>query len=79
MGCVIKKKKKSVFDKIIGKIKSDPIPSGQGDITFNISLDDISADNDDVAAITLRRNELRAGKFDNSDAMVSFENNNNER
>jgi len=75
MGGVIKKKKKSLFSKIIGKIRSTPPSNEQRDIDSNIPLDDVRTDSDDLAAITSRRKELKTKKHRNKDAVVYFDGN----
>jgi hypothetical protein len=73
MSSVVKKKKKTLFARIIGKIKNEPAQYDQGDIDRNIPLDDIHTEISDLAVIATRRNELRVAKYSNSDVIVTFE------
>jgi len=72
MSNVIKKKKKSLLSRIIGKIKGGSFQHGQDDFTSDVPLNDICTNGEDINAIESRRNELRAAKHGNSDAMVNF-------
>lgn len=74
MSSVIKKKKKSLLAKIIGGIKAGPLPNEEGNFASDIPLDDVCIADGDAALIASRRNDLRAGRHGNSDAMVIFDN-----
>jgi len=70
----LNKKKKPQFARIIEKIKGDHAPYEQ-EISFNdIFFEKSQVDNDELALITPRRNELKASKHGNSDAVVIYEN-----
>jgi len=73
MSSVIKKKKKTLLEKIIGKIKADPLPNEERNFASDVLLNDIRINDGDAAFIASRRNDLRAGRHGNSDAMVIFE------
>jgi hypothetical protein len=72
---VIKKKKKSWFARIFGKRESNPSPSEQDGVGFELLLGDVRIDDDEAAVIEARRNALRAVRHGNSDAMVTFNGN----
>jgi len=73
MAGVIKKAQKSLFARIIGYFKSSPLPNEQEGVAFDVPLDDVRIDEDEAAVIAARRNELRAARHGNSDAMVTFD------
>jgi len=72
---VVKKKRKSLFARIFGERKSNPSPSEQEGVGFDLLLGDVRTDDDEAAAIEARRNELRATRHGNSDATVTFNGN----
>jgi len=72
MGNVIKKKKKSLLSRIIGKIKSDSLTHVQDGFASDVPLNESRTNGEDITAIESRRNELRIDKHGNSDAMVNF-------
>ena len=76
MDSVIKKKKKSLLPRIIGRIKNDSSPHGQDGVVSDIPLDDVSTNSDDIVTIASRRNELKKAKHGNTDAVVTFNGNN---
>jgi len=68
----LNKKKKPLFARIIEKIKGDHAPYEQ-ELYFNvISFKDIRKDNDELAVIMSRRDELKSEKHGNSDAVVTY-------
>jgi hypothetical protein len=73
MSNVVKKMKKTLFARIIGKIKNDPAHLEQRDIDRNIPLDNIYTNCGEINTITTRRNELRVAKNSNSDVIIAFE------
>jgi len=72
---VIKKKRKSWFARLFGNIRSNPSPHEQEDITLDVPLGDVRIDDDEMATIEARRNELRAARHGNSNATVTFNGN----
>ena len=75
MDGVIKKKRKSFFARIFGKIKSNPSECENEGIALDVPLGDVRIDDDEMAAIKARRNELRAARHGHSDAVVTFDGN----
>lgn len=73
---VIKKKKKSVFARIVGKIWTAISPCEQASVTSDVPFDDVRISKEDVIAIATRRGELRTSVHSNSDAMVTFDGHN---
>jgi len=71
MNPIIKKKKISLIEKIIGKIKSD-LSYEQRDINSNIPLGNSLIDDKDIAAIELRRKELLAANHGNTNVILSI-------
>jgi len=71
--CVLQKKRKSMFARIIRKFKPAPLPHEQEGMAFDFPLDDVRIDEDEAAVIAARRNELRVARHGNSDAMVTFD------
>jgi hypothetical protein len=76
MNSVIKKTKKTLLTKIIGKIKADPLSNDKRDMDYIIPLDNNRTYNEDMALIAFRRNELKSVKHDGSDTMVTVRDNN---
>ena len=72
MSCVIKKNKKPLLARVIGKIKTEPLPYQQDGVASDVPLNEIRTGDDDIAIIVSRRGELRAVKHGGSDAMVIF-------
>ncbi len=77
MSSVIKKKRKTLLENILGKIKPNLSSIEKRDIKCNIPLNDARIDDVEIAIITSRRNELRNVKHGNSDAIVVFGNKQN--
>ena len=75
MGGVIKKKKKTLFAKIVGKIKGEQSPTEQQYIAPDVPLGEIRINNDDAHTILLRRKELKTAKHGNKDATITFDGN----
>jgi hypothetical protein len=73
---VVKKKKKPLLASIIKRLKGDFSPSEQGDIISDVPFSNISANDDKVATINSRRNELKTVRYHSMDAMVTFDGNN---
>jgi len=72
MGSVVKKKKETLLKRILDKIRPELLSHGQRDVDDNIPLSDIRTNSSNFAAIASMRNELKAGKQNNSDAAVIF-------
>ena len=72
---VIKRRKKSWFARIFGERKSSPLPHEQEGVANDVLLYNIRASDEEVATIGARREELRAARLGNSDAVVIFTNN----
>jgi len=69
---VIKRNKKSLIARILGKFKTESLPYDKRDISHNIPLDDIGTDSEDVADIARRRKELKATRHGSSDAIITI-------
>ena len=75
MSSVIGKKKQTLLEKFIGKIKAEPLMNEQRDMDGNIPLADIYINDDDMQTIVSRRKELRTSKHDNKNVKVIFNGN----
>ena len=75
MSSVVKKKKKTLLEKIFRKIKPELFSNAQRDIDCNIPFYDIRTESGDIATIASRRNELKSANQCNFDAMVIFNDN----
>lgn len=69
MNNVVRRKKKTLFGRVIRKIESELTLREDKLILQDVPLDDIRT-NDDTAIIESRRDELRSAKHDNSDEFV---------
>ena len=78
MSNFLEKKKRTIFARIVGKIKENATLSEQKDTVYIIPFDDMRSV-DDLAAIERRRNELRNAGHKNLDAIVSFKSDNNDK
>ena len=74
MGNVIKKKK-PLLSKIIAKIKGGSLPDEYSSFNSDVSLGDVRISGEDMTAIDLRRNDLKAMKHSNADSVVSLDDN----
>jgi hypothetical protein len=74
MSNVIKKKKKTLLDKLVAKVKTASAPHEPVDSVGSLPFCDYSTEADDAeaAAIALRRDELRASQHGNTDATVTI-------
>jgi len=69
MSRVVKKKKKTLFGRIVRKIESELTPREDKLISPYVPLDDTRM-SDDTATIESRREELRVAKHDSSDEVI---------
>jgi hypothetical protein len=72
MSSVIAKKKKTLLDKILEKVKKNILPSEQGGINCDIPLADVWTDDEEKNTIISRRSELKTILHGNSDAVITF-------
>ena len=72
MNSVVRKKKYTLFGKIVRKVESEL--SSQQDKPFSVEvlLNDTRVNDADVDAIQSRRDELKSAQLDNSDVVVTF-------
>jgi hypothetical protein len=70
---VVRRKKNTLFGKVIRKIESELAPREEKLISPNVPLDSTSI-NDDTVAIQLKREEMKAAKHNKSDEVIVFEN-----
>jgi len=75
MGSVVRKKKNSLFVRILDKVKAKSLQIEREDPNCDITLSDIRTDSGDLVIIASRRDELRAAKYGNSDAVIIFDGN----
>ena len=73
MGTFIRKKKKTLFGRIVRKIESE-FSTRKERIAFpDIPIGDTCSNGADVMEIQSRRDELKSAKHDNSDVIVTFD------
>ena len=70
MSSVIKKKKKPLTATVIDIIKRKSTSQGQEDIVSDSHYGDNRTTDNDIATIASRRNELKAMRHENTDAIV---------
>jgi len=75
MSSVIRKKKKTLFGRIIRRIESELTPRDERLISPYVPLDNNCENNSDAADIQARRDELKSAKQDNSDMIIVSDDN----
>ena len=71
MNSVVRRKKKTLFGRIIRKVESELTPKEEKLISPDVPIDEIRI-NDDMVAIQSRREELKLVKHDNSDEVITL-------
>jgi len=74
MNSVVRKKKKTLSGRVIRKIESEIATKQEVVISPNVHHDDSTLSDTDAAEVKKRRDELRAGKPDCSDIIITIEN-----
>ena len=69
MSNVVRKKKKTLFGKIVRKIESELSQKDEHLIPSNLSPDDCYKNSNDAIAIELRREELKSDDHSDSDVI----------
>jgi len=72
MKSVVKRKRKSILQRIVGKVKENSSTHEQDSSVSDVPLDDIRMCMSDMASISTRRNELKKTKHSKTDTIVSF-------